>query len=66
MNKTEYPRNNLRDNAAEAKRQEREHHRELLRAGGSADLCTAYYKGLFCGYKCAEISLQYLNHSEND
>ena len=56
----------MRDDAARAKRQEREHHRELLLAGGSADLCTAYFKGLFCGYKCAEIALEYLNHSEND
>lgn len=66
MNKNDYPRKNMRDDAAHAKRQEREHHRELLQAGGSADLCTAYYKGLWTGYKCAEIALEYLNHSEND
>jgi len=55
----------MRDDAARAKRQEREHRRELLRFGGISDSCTAYYHGLFCGFKCAEIALEYLNHSEN-
>ena len=66
MNKTDYPRKNMRDKAAEAKRQEREWLRTELRNQGSGDLCIAYFKGRWTGFKCAEMALEYLNHSEND
>ncbi|RLC69121.1 MAG: hypothetical protein DRH97_00785 [Chloroflexi bacterium] len=62
MNKTDYPRNNMRRDAAHAKRQER----EWLRRDGPEDISTNFYKGLHTGFKCAEMALEYLNHSEND